>query len=163
MFCQRYPGKSVDVYESLIFISFEKVRQNYAKEKQKELGFDRSSMVNVFKVHKTDNVKVLLATNNTDLVLVPAGCTSKCQPLDVCINKPYKAVLHNFSEDNIATIGTELTETDQQRESFNLPSRSRQDTVNWIAEGINFLKNHPDIIENLFRVCGMTTNDASKK
>ena len=39
---------------------------------------------------------------------------------------------------------------------------SRQDIVNWIAEGINYLKNHPDVIENSFRVCGITTNDPDK-
>ena len=39
---------------------------------------------------------------------------------------------------------------------------SRQDIVNWIAEGINYLINHPDVIENSFRVCGITTNDLDK-
>ena len=52
-----------------------------------------------FKAHKTDNVKVLLATNNTNLVPVPAGCKSKCQPLDMCINKLFKGILRNFWED----------------------------------------------------------------
>ena len=36
--------------------------------------------------------------------------------------------------------------------------RHRDKNVNWIAEGINYLKNHPDMIENSFRVCGITTN-----
>ena len=39
---------------------------------------------------------------------------------------------------------------------------SRQDIINWIAEGINYLKNHPDVIENSFRVCGITTNSPDK-
>ena len=43
-----------------------------------------------------------------------------------------------------------------------LPSLSRQDIVNWIAEGINYFKNHPDVIENSFRVCEITTNDRGK-
>ena len=56
-----------------------------------------------------------------------------------------------------------LTETEQQRENFKLPSPSRQDNVNWISEeGINYLKNHPDITENPFRVCGITTDDPGK-
>ena len=59
--------------ESLMFTCFEKVWQTYVKEKQKELGFDRSFMVyDASKAHKTDNVKVLLATNNTNSAnLVP--------------------------------------------------------------------------------------------
>ena len=39
---------------------------------------------------------------------------------------------------------------------------SRRDIVNWVAEGSNYLKNHPDVIENLFRVCGITTNNPDK-
>ena len=64
-----------------------------------------------------------------------------------------------FGKTNIVT---KLTETEQQRESFKLPSPSRQDIVNWTAEGINYLKNHPDVTENTFRVCGITTNDPGK-
>ena len=39
---------------------------------------------------------------------------------------------------------------------------SRQDIVNWIAEGINYLKNHPNVIENSFRVFGIKTNNPDK-
>ena len=66
------------MHESLMFTWFEKVWQTYAKEKQ-ELGFDRSFVVyDDFKTHKIAHVKVLLTKNNTNLELVPAGCTSKC-------------------------------------------------------------------------------------
>lgn len=64
-----------------------------------------------FESVKTNNVKVLLATNNTNLALVPAGCTSKCRTLDVCINKPFKGVLPNLREDYV----TNLTKIEQQR------------------------------------------------
>lgn len=132
-------------------------------KKNKELGFKRSSVVNdVFKTQKPDNENVFLATSNTNFELVAAGHTSKCQPLDVCFNNPFIDVLRNLSEPYITNIVTELTEIDQQRERFDIPSPSRQDMVNWIAKGINYLKNHPDFIENSFRVCGMTTNDLGK-
>ena len=106
---------------------FEKVCQTYAKEKQKELGHqsfiatdhDQSFMIyDAFKAQKTDKVKVLLATNNTNLALVPAGCTIKCHALDVCINninKPFKGVLRNFWEDYVASIVTNFTETKKQQ------------------------------------------------
>ena len=58
--------------ESSMFTWFEKVWQTCAKEKRH----------NAFTADKTYNVKVLLF-----------GCTSKCQPLNVCINKPFKGIL----------------------------------------------------------------------
>ena len=39
---------------------------------------------------------------------------------------------------------------------------SRLDIVNWIAEGIYDLKNHPDAIEDSFHVCGIIKNDPRK-
>ena len=54
-----------------MFTWLEKVCQTYSREKLKELVFKRSFMAyNPFKAHKTDNVKVLLATNNTNLVIL---------------------------------------------------------------------------------------------
>ena len=89
--------------------------QVYTKEKQKELGFERLFVVyHAFKAHKTDNVKVLLAKNNTNLAPVPAGGTSKYQPLDVYINKSFKGVLRNFWEDYVLSIVINLTEAETQ-------------------------------------------------
>ena len=42
----------------------------------------------------------------------------------------FMGVLHSFWEDYVTNIATNLTETEQQRESFKLPLPSRQDFVN---------------------------------
>ena len=47
----------------------------------------------IFSAHKTDSVQAKLITNNLTAVEVPSGCTSKCQPLDVSLNKPFKDIL----------------------------------------------------------------------
>lgn len=44
-----------------------------------------------FRGHCTDAVKARLADHRTDLVIIPGGMTSMLQPLDVCLNKPFKA------------------------------------------------------------------------
>lgn len=44
-----------------------------------------------FRGHCTDAVKARLAETSTDLVIIPGGMTSMLQPLDVCLNKPFKA------------------------------------------------------------------------
>src|SRR6185437_3303555 len=43
-----------------------------------------------FRGHLVDSVKHEFQENNTHLAVIPAGLTSKLQPLDVAINKPFK-------------------------------------------------------------------------
>ena len=109
-----------------------------------------------------DDMKVLLATNNTGFIIIPGGCTLKCQPLDVSINKPFKAVLRNCWEDYVTNFVTNLSEEEQQNEDFRLASPSRQDIINWVAEGFEFLKTRTKMIQKSFLVCGITTTDPDK-
>ena len=46
-----------------------------------------------FKVHLTEAVSKLLEDNNIHLVIVPANCTDRLQPLDLSLNKPVKEFL----------------------------------------------------------------------
>ena len=46
-----------------------------------------------FSGYLTANVKKLLRKGNTVMVIIPRRCTSKLQPLDVSINKPFKTEL----------------------------------------------------------------------
>ena len=43
-----------------------------------------------FRGHLEGSVKEKFNQSNIDLVVIPGGLTSKCQPLDVAINKPFK-------------------------------------------------------------------------
>ena len=47
-------------------------------------------MLDAFEAHKTKQVKRLLKVENADLAVIPGGITSVLQPLDVCLNKPFK-------------------------------------------------------------------------
>ncbi|GFS75306.1 pogo transposable element with KRAB domain [Trichonephila clavipes] len=44
----------------------------------------------MFRSYLTDNTKKLLTECNTDIAVIPGGLKSLVQPLDVCINKPFK-------------------------------------------------------------------------
>ena len=44
----------------------------------------------MFKSHLCENVKATIKRINTDIAVIPGGLTSILQPLDVCLNKPYK-------------------------------------------------------------------------
>lgn len=49
-----------------------------------------------FRGHLVNEVKQLLKDNKTQQVVIPGGLTSILQPLDVCINKPFKDHLRRF-------------------------------------------------------------------
>ena len=44
-----------------------------------------------FRAHLTDSVKDLLDRRNVDVAIIPGGLTPVLQPLDKCINKPFRA------------------------------------------------------------------------
>ena len=44
-----------------------------------------------FSAHITPAVKQKLKSINTVPLVIPGGCTSKIQPLDVSLNKPFKS------------------------------------------------------------------------
>lgn len=51
----------------------------------------RSLLVwDIFRAHLTPTTKERLARIKTDAAVIPAGLTSLVQPLDVCLNKPFK-------------------------------------------------------------------------
>ena len=59
-----------------------------------KLGFENALLTfDAFAAHLTDDVESQLMEAKTDTLAIPAGCTSKCQPMDVCLNKPFKAIL----------------------------------------------------------------------
>jgi len=53
-------------------------------------------VLDVVKFHSTPEVPSTLRSNNIIPSLVPAGCTSLVQPLDVAINKPFKDILEDI-------------------------------------------------------------------
>ena len=74
-----------------------------------------------FKAHTTDEMEAVLPSNSTNLIMVLPGCTSKCQPRDICVNKLFKGVLRNCWEDYVADIVTNLSEEEQNNKKFKLP------------------------------------------
>jgi len=51
-----------------------------------------------FRGHTVNSVKNRLVEKNTNIAVIPGGCTSKLQPLDVAINKSFKSkvILFDF-------------------------------------------------------------------
>jgi len=50
-------------------------------------------VLDLFATHKTQEVLDTFLANDITLSLIPGGCTSLVQPLDVSINRPFKDIL----------------------------------------------------------------------
>ena len=106
-------------------------------------------IIDSFSAHTDAAFALLASKNNIDLAIIPGGCTSKVQPLDVSLNKPFKDVArHQWIE--FITSCTEATK------SGNLKPASKEKIVAWVKKGMEYLKEHPDMIKKAFLVCGLS-------
>ena len=71
--------------DDLMKVWLEDIWIKHIRAECQKLGFENALL--------TDDVEsqLLEAKNNT--LAIPDGCTSQCQPTDVCLNKPFKAIL----------------------------------------------------------------------
>ena len=79
--------------EGLMEVWVEEIWLKYVREVSKQLGLDNSLLTfDAFSAHQTDDVQSKLVENKSDILMIPPGYTSKCQPMNVCINKQFKAI-----------------------------------------------------------------------
>ena len=78
--------------ESLTTDWIEKVWTNFSYQK-------RLLVWDSFKCHIFDESKDELKRYKTVMSDIPGGCTKYLQPLDFCINKPFKAFFRKFCDD----------------------------------------------------------------
>ena len=104
-----------------------------------------------FSAHITSDVRAELEKINTYPAIIPGGCTSKAQPLDVVINKPFK--------DRIRKFWTQFMQDRQiqAKDSIQLQGPSRQDLINWIEAAQDELQ-QTAYISKAFKVTGITTS-----
>ena len=144
--------------EGLMEVWVEEIWLKYVREVSKQLGFDNSLLkFDAFSVHKTDDVQSKLVENKSDILMIPPGCTSKCQPMDVCINKPFKAILRKCWVTYISKLIEQMPATTP--DDFKLPPPSRQDMVDWVEEAYRLISSDKDMVKRSFDVCGITTSD----
>ena len=83
---------------------------------------------------------------STDLVYIPAGCTSPAQSLDVSINKPFKYILR--------AQWVERMKTTERNANGNLRQPTRQNVINWVSRAWKNVKE--ETITNYFLSCGIS-------
>ena len=94
--------------------------------------------LDAFVAHLTDGVEVQLLESNLDIRPIPAGCTSKCQPMDVSINKPFKTVLRRRWVKYFAGAVEGFPNANGDT-TFELTVTTRQDMIERVKEGFDYL------------------------
>ena len=103
-----------------------------------------------FEAHKTEQVKRSLKSENTDLSVIPGGLTSVLQPLDVCLNKPFKDRLRQRWMTWMAEGIHELTPIGRQKKP------SEELMCQWISEAWREIPR--EMVARSFLKCGITNS-----
>ena len=128
------------------------------RERTKEKGFHNYLMImDAFKAHFTGNVSLAKLIGHTDVVNVPKACTFKVQPLDVCINKPFKPILKDCWEGQVVKVVKAAGDEASNNPSFKLGFPTKQDIVNWVHRRCVFMQESKAMSLLFFEVCDITT------
>jgi len=113
----------------------------------------RSSLfaMDLCSAHKTDQVLQLLHSHKIIPSLIPAGCTSLVQPLDVSINKPIKGRIRELTDEAILEC-----ESVESFEKWSVSQR-RVLTTNCVGDAwYQFCLEKKELVEKVFRKVGLS-------
>ena len=102
--------------------------------------------LDTFSAHLTDKVQKAFKESNTTVLVIPGGCTSILQPLDVSINKPIKSYLRNM------WLQYMLEHSSDQI----IKKPPKQLIVDWVEEANEKLDSNLCIVKKSFLVTGLS-------
>jgi hypothetical protein len=105
-----------------------------------------------FRGHLVDPVKQKLKDMKTMMAVVPGGCTSRLQPLDVAVNKSFKA--------NLRSLWVQWMTSDEEKDltkSGRYKRPSYELVCRWTA--IAWDKVDPDLVRRSFKVTGISVRN----
>ncbi|EEC05687.1 POGO family transposase, putative [Ixodes scapularis] len=98
-------------------------------------------------IHKTEAAQKAFSEVDTDVVLIPGGCTSILQPADVSWIKPFK--------DHLRGIWAKFMSVGATTPKGNLKKPSRQDVITFVAEAWATVSEETVYLS--FKRCGLST------
>lgn len=125
--------------ENIMKVWIKKIWRTYTKNNPSLLFLDS------FSAHITPDIRSLFSECNTTVVVIPGGCTSILQPLDVSINKPFKVLLREFWESYM------IEQSDRGVEEIKPPTK--QHLVDWVLKGNQMLDSN---VKKSFLVTGLS-------
>uniref|UniRef100_A0A147BN27 Putative transposase n=2 Tax=Ixodes ricinus TaxID=34613 RepID=A0A147BN27_IXORI len=99
-------------------------------------------------IHKTEAAREALSAKDTDVALIPGGCTSILQPADVSWMKPFK--------DALRWRWAEFFRAGDLTPKGNPKKPSRQNVVDFVAEA--WASVSEDTVRRSFKSCGISTS-----
>ncbi|CAI7840608.1 unnamed protein product [Closterium sp. NIES-53] len=111
----------------------------------------KSSMLvlDSYRGHLTEEVKEKLREMNCVPVIIPSGCTAEVQPLNVCINKSFKASVRQQYQRWFEAEGQE-----QLTAAGNLKKPSAEIVLRWVSQAWKAVP--ADLIKHAFLTCGIS-------
>ena len=100
-----------------------------------------------FRAHTTDTVKETLETMNIKAPIIPGGCTSKVQPLDVCLNKPFKQLLRASWTQYLKQA------VSSAQDGCKVKTATRQEVTNWIVRAWEAMRRKRELIKVFSSLC----------
>ena len=103
-----------------------------------------------FRAHKTDHIKKHLKNVRTTQAVIPGGCTSILQPLDVCLNKPFKGHIRKMWTDWMIS----------GEKSYTPGGAMRRPTLSLITEWVKVAWDAipKDMVQKSFKKCGISNS-----
>ncbi|XP_014316816.1 pogo transposable element with ZNF domain isoform X3 [Myotis lucifugus] len=115
---------------------------------QKHTACQRSKGMLVMDCHRThlsEEVLAMLSASSTLPAVVPAGCSSKIQPLDVCIKRTVKNFLHKKWKEQAREMADTACDSDVLL----------QLVVVWLAEVLAVIGDCPELVQRSFLVASV--------
>jgi len=138
--------------EKLMVVYLQKIWKPYVNRVAEEVGLtDTASLLvlDSFKAHTTDAVQNTLEEINTKAPVIPGGCTSKVQPLDVCVNKPFKQLLKASWAQYLKRA------VSSTQDGTKVKTATRQEVTDWIVSAWQAMKEKRELIRKSFQVCAL--------
>jgi hypothetical protein len=96
-----------------------------------------------------EDMSAALNKANVTTVVIPGGCTSKVQLIDVCLNRLIKDIVRGQWKEY-------MLQATAQSSTSSIPSPSTIDIVNWIVRANSILNTRADGVQKSFKVCGIS-------
>ena len=106
-------------------------------------------VIDSFSAYTTEEFLEEAKANMVDVVIIPGGCTSKVQPLDVCLNMPFKNILQKKWVEYIES------QVEANPNLDKLVTASKEKCCEWIKDGQDYLKDNEAMVKKSFLVCGI--------